>query len=156
MGNVKKTVILVLCLAIVYAVLRKTYRFFFFQESAYFSPPSIFRSSNQEQISHQKEQLLEYNYPRLLKLVEDSEKLKKAFYDQYAGFKTKIKPIDIKATKMLLADLYREKVRLNKYLHDVRLYYKGNVPVKKANTLTYHQKVIDKCALDVEEILRKA
>lgn len=156
MRNVKKTVILVLCLAIVYAVLRKTYRFLSHYESAYFSSPSVSNEKKSEKSVDQAELLPKYNFQRMLKLIKDSEKLKETFYAQYAGFKTKIKPIDIKATKALLADLYREKMRLTKYQHEIKLHYKGNVPVKKSKTLMYYQKVIEQYALDVAEILRKA
>lgn len=155
MKNVKKTVIFVLFLAVFYAVVRKTYRFLFYHESAYFSSVHVQKPVILKQEARRSEVVLTYNYERLLRLVEQSKSLKKSFYEQFTGVRTKIKPIDIKATKALLSDLYREKVRLDKYMRELKAFYKGNVPLKKANTLIYHQKVVEQCAQDVAEILRK-
>lgn len=155
MRNTKKTVIIIICLVVFYATLRKIYRFLFHHESAYFSAPAAsLVSLTQEALPSTPSG--EYNYQRTLALVEQTQVLSKSFYAQFTGKHSKNKVIDVKQAKALLADLYREKVRLNRYMIETKLRYKGNVPLKISNIVTYHKKVVEKCAQDVAEILRKA
>jgi hypothetical protein len=91
----------------------------------------------------------------MLNLIEQSIQTRNAFYEQFTGKRSKRKAIDVNQTKRLLAELYREKVRLQRHLWKERVRYKGELPLKRKRTIQYYQKVIEKCAVDLEAILRR-
>lgn len=91
----------------------------------------------------------------MLTLVERANEIKSVFYEHYSGFPSKhYKPIDLAKTKEVLAELYREQVRLQRHIIALKLRYKGQPPLRRIRTLLYYQKVIDKSARDLEMILR--
>lgn len=95
-----------------------------------------------------------YNYPRLLHLVEQSQEARSAFYQKFIDPASRAKSLKEKELQALLADLYREKMRLEHHIKNLKVYYKSDVPRKKAQALRYYQKVIEKQCHDLEVIIR--
>ena len=126
----------------------KVYHFFF---ASIPLPQHAYDSEDLPQLSAEG-----YDYRRMLRLIEQSKQIKSDFYANFRGYPAKRKPIDMKAAKELLSDLYREKIRLAKHVRTVKVLYKGELPAKKQRTLLYYQEVVDKCARDLEQILRQA
>ncbi len=99
-----------------------------------------------------------YNFERMLRLIDEALAIKKNFYKQFSmkrhNFDDK-DAVDIKLLKKLLEDLYRERVRLKRYTWELKVRFKGDVPPKKMRTVIYYQRVVDNCCSDLEAILRK-
>ncbi len=151
---IKQAIVIIVSFALGYAVTRKTYHFFVPQESASIAP-TVNAPVQRDQIRVIDHINGVYNYQRMLALIEQSQGLKRDFYAHFAGHSSKHKPIDPKFTKDLLADLYREKMRLQRHVRHIKVQYKGHLPVKKARSLLYYQKVIEQCIRDVENMLRQ-
>ncbi len=97
-----------------------------------------------------------YNFTRMIALLERTQAVRRRFKEQFRGYPSRhIKPIDMNETRDLLADLYRERVRLSKYFLAVKAQYKGQIPEKRRKALVYYQGVVDECISDIEKILRK-
>ena len=99
----------------------------------------------------------QYDYKKMLTLIETSQALKKSYYGQFMTIETEggDHEISVKETKALLEDLYREKKRFEKFVTSMRLRYKGQVPRKRSNALDYQLRVLDKAISDTEMILRR-
>ena len=98
----------------------------------------------------------QYDYNRMLALIEKSKALKKSYYIQFMTPETEGgHEISVKETKALLEDLYREKKKFEKFVISMRLRYKGQVPRKRSNALDYQLRVMDKAITDTEMILRR-
>jgi hypothetical protein len=110
----------------------------------------------QEQESTVQPQPGAYNFTRMIALVERTQVVKRQFKDQFKGYSSRrYKPVDMKETRDLLADLYRERVRLSKHFLAVKVQYKGQIPEKRRKALVYYQGVVDECISDIEKILRQ-
>jgi hypothetical protein len=97
-----------------------------------------------------------YNFSRMLKLVDQTRHVKEAYHAHFSGRPSrKQKPINVKDVQSLLQDLYRERVRIDRYLWDMKVQFKGQLPYKRAQSLRYYQKVIEDAVRDVENILRR-
>ena len=97
-----------------------------------------------------------YDYDRLLALIAKVKNLKTAYRAQYVKIDEQaVAPLDVKETKLLLEDLYREKGRFGRYAKNIKTRYKGNVPLKRARALEYEMQVLEKSTTEVESILRR-
>lgn len=97
-----------------------------------------------------------YDYNRLLSLIAKVKNLQTAYRAQYVKIDEQaIVSVDIKETKLLLEDLYREKGRFGRYAKNIKTRYKGNVPLKRARALEYEMQVLEKSTTEVESILRR-
>ena len=96
-----------------------------------------------------------YNFKRMLELVEASRDVRAAFYAHFTTVHAKKKHIDVQALKDLLAELYRERVRLRSHIQDLRGESKESISIKKRRTLLYYLKVLNQCIHDMENVLRK-
>jgi len=99
----------------------------------------------------------QYDYNRMLALIEKAKALKKSYYAQFMTPEAEgvVHEINVRETKVFLEDLYREKKRFEKFVTSMRLRYKGQVPRKKSNALDYQLRVLDKSISDTEMILRR-
>jgi hypothetical protein len=98
----------------------------------------------------------DYNFTRMLALIEKTEIIKQQFKDLYRGYPSRhYKPIDMQKTRELLSDLYRERIRFNQYFLAEKVEHQGQIPEKRRRTLEYYQGVIDECIKDIEKILRQ-
>ena len=98
----------------------------------------------------------EYNFTRMITLVDRTQVVKRQFKEQFKGFPSKhYKPVDMKETRNLLSDLYRERVRLNQHVLAMKAQHKGQIPEKRRKALAYYQGVVDECIGDIEKILRQ-
>ncbi len=97
-----------------------------------------------------------YDYKRMLDIITHAQDVKEAFYARFSGVHTRHKVIDIKETKILLADVYRERQRLQYYISDVKERYNGAVPTSRMQILLYYQQVLEQCSQELEKILRQA
>ncbi len=146
MNNIKKIVFSLISLTMVSVLGHRLFCYFF-------------NNTNQlpmQLIGQSQAAIGRYDFGRMLSLIEQSRELKAAFYEQYQGFPSKKKIIDVKYARELLSELYREKVRIERYIQAVKIQFKGQLTPKKARTLLYYQKVIYKCIDDVEFVLRQA
>lgn len=96
-----------------------------------------------------------YNFGRMLELVEASRDVQKAFYAHFSSPTMRKKNIDIQALKDLLAELYRERVRLLSFLQELKGNSKETISVKQRRALLYYVKVLGKSATSIEAIIRK-
>lgn len=152
---IKKAVITLLCIAGLWVVIRKTYRFVISKITTQKQFIVIQQVPSDQEISGECKPPIKYNYQRTLKLIKQTGEIKKTFQQQFTGVVSKQKPIDLKLTKSLLSDLYREKVRLHRYFIELKVHYKNNVPPKKSRSVLHYQKVINICIKDLETILRQ-
>ena len=146
--NVKKIFIIALVAAISVLVARKTYRYLFMSQQSIVVAGEIDKC-------YQDGKPLAYDYARLISVIERTIELKKTFYQQFFSESSQSRPVGRKEAKELLADLYREKVRLIKFDRQMRVRFKGDVPPKKKRTVTHYQRIIDKCIYDTELIVRQ-
>lgn len=96
----------------------------------------------------------DYNFGRLIHLIEESIEVKHRFYASYLEQVGRRKYIDIEAMKDLLSELYREKIRLDSYV-----FYLKDQPIgftdKRERSLHYFKKVLTKNIKEIEIILKK-
>jgi len=159
MQNWKRNIFIALSVIITLLVLRKTYVMLFLSQSSVPTPLSVKRvleRAQEEAIVARHDSLRDYNFKRMLKLVEETKSINRRFYHQFKQEPDFGNGIDRKQIQILLAELYREKLRLERYIWKIRVYYKDLVPRKKYRSLIYHQKVIDGCIKDLEAILRSS
>ncbi len=99
---------------------------------------------------------LTYDYDRMLKLVEQTKKVKDAYYAQFTRTVDQlVHPLSPREVKVLLEDLYREKERFDKQVVAVKVFYKGSVPPRRARALEYYGEVIARSVKDIEKVLRR-
>ncbi|MFA6527303.1 MAG: hypothetical protein WCT20_02675 [Candidatus Babeliales bacterium] len=97
-----------------------------------------------------------YNFGRLVHLIEESIEVKHRFYAAYLEQARPRKYVDIEAMKDLLAELYREKVRLDSYIFYLRdNKQQSNFIDKRERSLNYFKKVLLKNIKEIEIILKK-
>jgi len=98
-----------------------------------------------------------YDYERMLTIIEHAQKIKKVFADQF-NVQLSIddgRYLDLKFVKSVLSDLYRERVRLERRMHHIKV-NPSDVPThKKLRSLRYYQKTIEEYSQSLEEILRQ-
>ena len=95
-----------------------------------------------------------YDYERMLVLLTTLREIKSAYHAKFTDETDKIHRLDIKEIKNVLADFYREKERFERYVIQVRYFYKGEIPRKRAYCLRDHSRVLEKATIDLERILR--
>lgn len=157
MNVVRKIFITLLCIAAAWIVLRKTYRYYLKRTATVKIQGAKELEGGLERV-HTTSNITppQHNFSRTVMLIEQTQTLKKDFKQSFSGVPSKVKSINIKTTKTLLTDLYREKIRLQRYRWESKVYHHGNVPQKISRTISYYQGVIEKCITDVEAILRQA
>ena len=96
-----------------------------------------------------------YNFDRMLDLIKKTKETRTQFYEQFKQGKRRNKPIDVKKTRELLSDVYREKIRLQQYMWDERVRHTQGLPPKKKQKIQYYQQVIDQSIRDLEHVLRR-
>jgi len=148
MVSIKKSIMFALSVAITLLIVRKGYKILF--DSGVVLPETLTGQSESENGSIN----LRYNYTRMLAIVDQCQKVRSAFKEQFGPDGAKVR-IDRDLTKELLADVYRERVRLHRYTYEMKVRYKGSVPEKKARTIIYYQKIIDTNARALEIIIRQ-
>jgi hypothetical protein len=95
-----------------------------------------------------------YDYNRMLHLIEQAQEIKRSFYAQFDGGDSHaVREVDFKFVKELLADLYRERMRLDRHIREVRIRYHGAAS-KKVRSLRTYQRIVEQKAKDLEAILR--
>lgn len=98
----------------------------------------------------------EYNFGRLVHLIEASIEVKHLFYTSYLEQPKRRKYIDTNAMRDLLSELYREKVRLESYIYYIKNHSnKDGFIDKRGRSLNYFQKVLNKNIREIEAILKK-
>ncbi len=95
-----------------------------------------------------------YDYERMLVLLTKLREIKSAYYAKFTDETDRVHRLDIKEIKEILADFYREKERFKRYVIQVRYFYKGEIPRKRAYCLRDHSGVLEKAIIDLERILR--
>lgn len=148
MNNIRKIVIFFISLTLTYLM---GHRLFCYLFSNNHQLPERLVGNSQSSLDARV-----YDYKRMLHLIEQTREIKSAFYEQYQGYSTKKKIIDLKSTRELLSELYREKVRIERYTQAMKVQSYGQIQPKKVRTFLYYQKVIEKCIKDMEFILRQA
>ena len=144
----KKIIIIALSAVLVLVIARRVYRRFCM-------PAKEIVITGQEDKRYQVGLPLSYDYTRLIGIIEKTIELKKSFYQQFFSETTAHKSVGRKEVRELLADLYREKVRLVKFDRQMRIRFKGDVPPKRKRTVKHYQRIVDKCISDMEQILRQ-
>ena len=97
-----------------------------------------------------------YDYDRMLRLIEQTKKIKDAYHAQFTRTVDQlVHPLSPREVKALLEDLYREKARFDAQVVAVKVFYKGSVPPRRARSLAYYAEVIDGSVKDIERILRR-
>lgn len=154
MKTISKIIVLLICFIAVCVVLRTGYFMFSKENIVCFVKDTLEKSPSVHPLSGQVDN--SYNFKRMLDLISTARITKKEFYTRFSGIHSKQKVIDVKATRELLADLYREKIRLQKYIWETKARYKGVIPIKRKRTLLHYQIVIDSSIQDIEKVLRLA
>jgi hypothetical protein len=98
-----------------------------------------------------------YDYERMLTIIEQAQKIKKAFADQFSEQLNadEARYLDLKFVRSVLSDLYRERVRLERRMHHIKV-QPSEVPMyKKLRSLRYYQKTIEEYSQSLEEIVRQ-
>jgi hypothetical protein len=99
-----------------------------------------------------------YDYSRMLAIIEQAQNIKQTFYAQFDEQQKKSidrRYLDLKFIKSVLSDLYRERMRLERHIREIKM-RSGNIPpYKKLRTLRYYQKTIEQYSQNIEEILRQ-
>jgi hypothetical protein len=149
MGTIKKISIFVLGVVLTLIIGRKGYTFLF--DSGVVLPDTLVGSSEAPLVGSHKGR---YNYVRMLAIIDQCQKVQSAFHAQFSQHPEHVR-IDAILAKELLADVYRERVRLLRYTQEMKVKYKGNVPEKKSRTLLYYQQIIDRHAKILEVIIRQ-
>jgi hypothetical protein len=148
MYNVRKIFIIFMSLTLTYLVGHRLFSYLF--SNNHQLPERLVGASQPSFIAGA------YDYKRMLRLIEQTREMKSAFYEQYQGYPTRKKFIDLKSARELLAELYREKTRIERYVQAMKVQSYGQVQPKKVRTFLYYQKVIEKCIKDMELVLRQA
>jgi hypothetical protein len=153
--NTKRIIITILWATLLYAVAHKAY-YYFFRPHQIATVALPVADSELPLKAPQFPSNGHYNYRRMIALVDQAREIKSAFNELFTGVSSKkSKPVDVSLTKEVLADLYREKVRLSKYAVEMRVRYKGQVPRKKRQAIIFYQQVVDRCIRDLEAVLRQ-
>ncbi|MBM3893005.1 hypothetical protein FJ365_01215 [Candidatus Dependentiae bacterium] len=95
-----------------------------------------------------------YDYERMLVLLTKLREIKSAYHAKFTHETGRVHRLDIKEIKEVLADFYREKERFERYVLQVRYFYKGEIPRKRAYCLRDYSRVLEKAIIDLERILR--
>jgi hypothetical protein len=98
-----------------------------------------------------------YDYGRMLAIIEQAQKIKQTFYAQFDEHHKSLdrRYLDLKFIKSVLSDLYRERLRLDRHIREVKVQSSEVLPFKKLRTLRYYQKTVEQYAQSLEEILRQ-
>lgn len=97
----------------------------------------------------------DYNFGRLVHLIEESIEVKHLFYAAYLEQPKRRKYVDIDAMKDLLSELYREKIRLDSYISYLKSPNQNGFTDKRERSLYYFKKVLAKNIKEIESILKK-
>jgi len=100
---------------------------------------------------------MQYDYKRFIKLIKKARNIKEAYTAQFIEDmpRKKRKQLDLREIKGLLTDLYRERVRLERYIKELRVLRKGQLPIKQSRALSYYDKVLEKDIKDLEFIVQQ-
>lgn len=97
-----------------------------------------------------------YNFRRLIHLIEESLEVKRRFYASYLEHTKARTYVDTDAMKELLSELYREKMRLDNYIFYVKKAKTQAIFTdKRERSLGYFKKVLLKNIKEIEIILKK-
>jgi len=156
MNGFKRYVLFVLGLVIAVLGMRKAYRSFV-QRSTKIpivaEKTTLQNSSYAQKTKERWAHDANYDFDRMLLLIDKAKETKTLFFQQYSDPQENVH-LDKKTTEALLSELYREKLRLERYLWKVKLYYRDVTPRKRYRSILYYQKVIDKSISDIELIVR--
>ena len=156
MNGFKRYLLFILLLVIAVLGIRKAYRSFVQRSTKIPIVPEKTTIQNRSYGQQTKERWAhdaDYDFDRMLMLVDKAKETKGMFFQQYSNPQENIH-LDKKTTEALLAELYREKLRLERYMWKVKLYYRDVTPRKRYRSILYYQKVIDKSIGDIELIVR--
>ncbi len=98
-----------------------------------------------------------YDYERMLAIIEQAQKIKKVFAAQFSEQVNadEARYLDLKFVKSVLSDLYRERVRLERRMHNIKVQPSDVPAYKKLRSLRYYQKTIEEYSQSLEEVLRQ-
>jgi len=156
MNGFKRYVVFILVSVVVMLGMRKAYRSFVQRTTKIpivAEKTTLQNSSYTQQSRERWAQDAGYDFDRMLSLIDKAKETKALFFQQYSNPQENVH-LDKKLTEEILSELYREKLRLERYMWKVKLYYRDVTPRKRYRSILYYQKVVDKSISDIEMIVR--
>ncbi|MCB9493703.1 MAG: hypothetical protein H6679_05515 [Epsilonproteobacteria bacterium] len=146
-------------------VARKTFlviknRFFTEQSDLISSMRKDFSKNEGMVFRREMRRQVNYNFKRLLDLVEHVQRLRKFYAQRYKDGEIDTMHegrefFDDRELEDLLAELYREKLRFRNYIWEVKRRSRYPISAKRYRSLLYYQKVIEDGISFVEMLIRQ-